>query len=177
MFWASRALARKVSSASGLPRSRFSLARSASDWTCSGSCRESFEHRLSARCFTTTSQKLARKELEKSKQPELAVPHPLSSTYRYVITAQLQLVASTYRYVITAQLQLEIAVPRPLASTYRYVITTQLQLEIAVPRPLASTYRYVITTQLQLEIAVPRPVSSSFNYIINAQLEESNHLK
>ena len=55
-------------------------------------------------CLTTKTPKLARKELEKSQTLEIAVPRPLSSTIRLVITTQLKL---------------EIAVTRPLSSTYR----------------------------------------------------------
>jgi len=43
----------------------------------------------SPRCFTTKPKKWARKELERSKKHEITVPRPLSSTHRYVITAQL----------------------------------------------------------------------------------------
>jgi len=60
------------------------------------------EKSSSPRCFTTKPKKLARQELEKSKQFEIAVPRPLSSAYYYVITTQFKL---------------EIAVPRPLSST------------------------------------------------------------
>jgi len=49
------------------------------------------EKSSSPRCSTTKPQKLARKELEKSKKLETAVPRPLSSTYDYVITTQLKI--------------------------------------------------------------------------------------
>jgi len=40
--------------------------------------------------FYDETQKLARKEPEKSKKIEIAVPRPLSSAYYYVITTQLK---------------------------------------------------------------------------------------
>jgi len=60
--------------------------------------------------FYDETQKLARKELVQRKKLEMAVPRPLSSRYRYVVTTQLKL---------------EIAVPRPLSSTYDYLTPTR----------------------------------------------------